>query len=201
MEHRTESNKDKIENEVMMNHLTTKEILQIVDGMIANGERTKLMMHLDACQRCRQEMQFQRSLGRAAKNAPLARPSNGFTARIVTRIAPESRKSLMSKVVDNLGNILAMGLVLSVVWYAIMSAPPSKSSTEPSGISKALAVYVEYYAKARDVASKQLVRVVGEPDKNQTSQTTDVATLTLISLLILIAIDRFVVRRVIRIHV
>jgi hypothetical protein len=183
-----------------MNHLTTKEIFQIVDGTIANGERTKFMTHLEACQRCRREVQFHRSLGQAAKDAPLAIPSNGFTARIVTRVAPDAKKSLMSKTVDNLGNILAMGLVLSVVWYAVNSAPASKSSNEPSAISKALTVYVEYYTKARDVASKQLVKVVGEPDKNQTSKTTDVSTLTLISLLILVGIDRFVVRRVIKIR-
>ncbi|MCX6142743.1 MAG: zf-HC2 domain-containing protein [Ignavibacteriales bacterium] len=199
MELRSES-KEKIEKEVTMNHLTTKEIFQIVDGTIANGERTKLMVHLEACHRCRQEVQFHRSLGQAAKDAPLAKPLNGFTARIVTRIVPEAKKSLMSKIVDNLGNILAMGLVLSVVWFAVMSAPPSRGPTEPSGISKALAVYVEYYAKARDVASKQFVRVVGEPDKDQTSKSADITTLTLISLLILVAIDRFVVRRVIRIR-
>ena len=199
MELRSESKK-KIGKEGTMNHLTTKEIFEIVDGTIANGERTKLMVHLETCQRCSHEVQFHRSLGQAAKVAPLARPSNGFTTRIVSRIAPEAKKSLISKIVDNLGNILAMGLVLSVVWFAVMSTPISKSPTEPSGISKALAVYVEYYAKARDVASKQFVRVMGKPDKSQTSTTPDVATLTLISLLILVVIDRFVVRRVIRIR-
>jgi hypothetical protein len=200
MEHRSESKMEKIKIEVTMNHLTTKETLQIVDGTIANGERTKLMLHLEACQRCRQEVQFHRSLGQAAKDVPLAIPSNGFTARIVSRIAPEAKKSLMSRIVDNLGNILAMGLVLSVVWYAVMSVPTSKGSTEPSGISKAFAVYVEYYAKARDLTSKELVRIVGEAKKDQTSKTADVTTLTLISLLILVGIDRFVVRRVIRIR-
>jgi hypothetical protein len=185
----------------MMNHLTTKEILQVVDGTIANGEQTNLMVHLGACQRCRQEVQFHRSLGQAAKDVPLAKPSNGFTARIVTRIVPVAKKSWMSKIVDNLGNILAMGLVLSVVWYAVTSAPASRGPAEPSGISKALAVYMEYYAKARDLASKQFVSVAGEPDRNQTSKTADVATLTLISLLILVAADRFVIRRVMRIRI
>jgi hypothetical protein len=183
-----------------MNHLITKEIFQIVDGTIANGEKTKLIVHLEACQRCRQEVQFHRSLGQAAKEVPLAKPSKGFTALIVGKIAPEAKRSWMSKIVDNLGNIMAMGLVLSVVWYAVNTAPASKSPTEPSALSKAFGVYVEYYAKARDAASKEFVKVVGEPKKEQTSKTADVATLTLISLLILVAIDRFVVRRVIRIR-
>ena len=183
-----------------MSHLTTREIFQIVDGTIANGEKTKLIIHLEACKRCRQEVQFHRSLGQAAKEVPLAEPSKGFTARIVGKIAPETRKSWMSKIVDNLGNIIAMGLVLSIVWYAVNMAPASKSPIEPSALSKGLGVYVEYYAKARNAASKEIEKVVGEPKKEQTSKTADVTTLTLISLLILVVIDRFVVRRVIRIR-
>lgn len=183
-----------------MDHLTVREIFQIVDGTIANGERTKLMVHLEGCQRCRQEVQIHRSVGQAATDAPLVRPSHGFAARIVARIAPVAKKSWMSNVVDNLGNILAMGLVLSVVWYAVNSAPASKVPSERTRISKALALYVEYYGKARDAASNQLVRVVGEPKKEPTSKTSEVATLTLISLLILVGIDRFVLRRVIKIR-
>jgi hypothetical protein len=183
-----------------MNHLTTREILQIVDGTIANGQKTKLLVHLETCQRCRQEVQFQRTLGQAAKEIPLTKPSKGFTPRILGTIAPGTRKSWVTRIVDNLGNILAMGMVLTVVWYAVNIGPASKNPTEPSAISKAFAVYVEYYAKARDVASKEVARIVVEPRKEQTSKTVDAGTLTLISLLILVAIDRFVVRRVVRIR-
>ena len=183
-----------------MNHLTTREMFQIVDGTIANGERTKLISHLETCQRCRTEFEFQRSLSQAARQTPLARPSKGFTSRVVRKIAPEMKKSWVSRFVDNLGNIMAMGLVLSIVWYAVTLAPTSANPTQPSALSKAFGVYVEYYAKARDAASKEFVHVVGESKKDQATNTSDVATLTLISLLILVAIDRFVVRRVIRIR-
>lgn len=183
-----------------MNHLTTREIFQIVDGTIANGERTKLMVHLEACHRCQHEVQIHRSVGQAVSDAQLVRPSDGFAARVVARIAPEAKKTWISRVVDNLGNILAMGLVLSVVWYAVNSASAGKVPAEPSGFSKTLALYVEYYGKARDAASKQITRVVGEPRKEPAPMTSDVVTLTLISLLILVGIDRFVVRRVIKIR-
>jgi len=183
-----------------MNHLTTREIFQIVDGTIDNGERTKLIVHLEACQHCRQEVQFQRSLGKATQELPLVKPSKGLTARIVGRIAPETKKTWMSRIVDNLGNIMAMGLVLSIVWYAVTMAPASKTPTESSALSKAFGVYVEYYAKARDATSREVEKFVGEPKKEQTTKTADVATLTLISLMILVAIDRFVVRRMIRIR-
>ena len=183
-----------------MNHLTTREIFQIVDGTIANGERTKLVAHLEACQRCRQEVQFQRTLGQTVRELPFVKPSRGFTARIVGKIAPEAKKSWILKIVDNLGNIMAMGLVLGVVWYAVNASSASKSSAEPSGFSKAVAVYLEFYAKVREVASKEIVTVVGEKKKEQSSNGENVAMLTLISLLILVSIDRFVVRRLIKIR-
>jgi hypothetical protein len=186
--------------EASMNHLTTREIFEIVDGTIANGEKTRLIVHLEACPQCRQEVQFHRSIGQAAREGPLAQPSKGFKARIVGKVAPEARKSLVSKIVDNLANIMAMGLVLSVVWYAVNMAPASRNTTEPSGIAKALAVYTEYYAMARDATSNEIIGVVGQRKKEPTSHTADVVTLTLISLLILVAIDRFVVRRVTKIR-
>jgi hypothetical protein len=192
--------KENSRKEVSMNHLTTREIFQIVDGTIANGEKTKLIAHLETCPRCRSDLQFHRSLSQAAREAPLTRPSKGFTSRVVGKIAPKARKSWVSRIVDNLGNIMAMGLVLSVVWYAVTMAPTSASQNQPSALSKAFGVYVEYYAKARDASSKEFVQVVGEPKKDQSTNTSDVATLTLISLLILVAIDRFVSRRVIRIR-
>jgi hypothetical protein len=183
-----------------MSHLTTTEILQIVDGTIAIGEKTRLIGHMDSCPICRRELQFHRMLGQAAREAPLAKPSRGFTASVVKRVAPAAKRSWMSSVVNNLGNFIAMALVLSVVWFAVNSTALRKQPVEPSGISKVFALYVEYYAKAREAASKQVVKVVGEPKKEQNSKSPDVAMLTLISLLILVGIDRFVVRRVIKIH-
>jgi hypothetical protein len=183
-----------------MNHLTTKEILEIVDGTIANGERTKFQIHLEGCQRCRQEVQFQRSIGRAAREIPCEKPSNGFTTLVIRKIAPETKRTWVSKLIDNLGNIMAMAMVLGAVWYAITLVPQAKAPTEPSVFSKAIGVYVDSYARAREAVSKGFVNTVGEPKKEQTSKTTDVTLLTLISLLILVAIDRFVVRRLIRIR-
>jgi hypothetical protein len=183
-----------------MNHLTTREVLQFVDGTIANGEKTELIVHLETCARCRQQVQLHRSLGQAVKEVPLVQPPAGFTARVMGTIAPTPKKSWVSKIIDNLGNILAMGLVLSIVWYAVNTVPASNTQMEPFGISKALTLYLEYYAKARDLASREMVKVVGEPKKEQTSKSADVAQLTLISLLILVAIDRLVLRRVIRIR-
>jgi hypothetical protein len=184
-----------------MNHLTTREIFQIVDGTIENGERTKLVVHLEQCQRCFREVELQRRLGQALKQMPLVKPSEGFTAGVVNIVAPKAKKSWGTIVINNLANIIAMVLVLSVVWYAVTMAPSAQNTAQTSAISKALGVYTEYYGKSRDAISKGVTSLIGEPRKEKPSKTVDVATLTVISLTILVALDRFVMRRVIRMRV
>ena len=181
-----------------MNHLSTTEILQVVDGTIANGVRTKLMVHLEMCSQCRAEVEFHRNLARAAKAAPLARPSKGFTAAVLGIIAPSKKKSLSSKIIDNLGRILAMALVLSVVWY-VLNAPASVSTArQPSLFSNVVTSYVHFYAHAQEFIAKERSLIVSQSMKEQDSNTTQVVVLTFISLFLLVAIDRFVVRRVIK---
>ena len=184
-----------------MNHLTTNEVFQLVDEMLANGARSKILAHLEVCPQCRQEVEFQRKLLRAAKSAPLVRPSADLRARVLNAVTPLSKKSLLSKIVNNLGSILAMGIVLTVVWYAGSTTTPSAGSRQPSILSEAVKTYVDYYARARDFISKKQVQLVGEAPKNTSSQNDNALYLTFVSIIILVAVDRFVVRRLIRIRV
>jgi hypothetical protein len=183
-----------------MNHLTTREIFQIVDGTIENGERTRLVVHLEQCQRCLREVELQRRLGQAVKQMPLVKPSEGFTAGVVNIVAPKAKKTWGAIIINNLASIIAMISVLSVVWYAVTMTPSAHNTAQPSAISKALGAYAEYYGKSRDAISKGVTSLIGEPRKDQPSKKIDVATLTVISLIILVALDRFVMRRVIRIR-
>lgn len=183
-----------------MSHLTTSEVFQVVDETLANGVRTKIIAHLEICSRCRQEVEFQRKLLRAAKSAPLVRPSAGLRDRVLYAVTPQSKKNLLSKIVNNLGNILAMGIVLTVVWYAGSNTSPSGGSNQPSILSEAVKTYVDYYASARDFVAKKQVQLVGESPKNPPPGSDNVIFLTIISLVILVAVDRFVVRRLIKIR-
>ena len=181
-----------------MSHLTTSEILQITDGTIANGQRPKLVSHLEACPRCRQEVEFQRNLERAVRHAPLARPSREFTSRVISMVAPRAKKSWSSKIVDNLGNILAMGLVLTVVWYVVNTSGATSGSRQPSMFGQVTKSYADYYSQVRDFVAKERVRLMGQPAKERASKSDNVLMLTVLSLVILIAVDRFVVRRVLK---
>ena len=183
-----------------MNHLTTTEILQVVDGTVANGVRTKVMVHLEMCSQCRGEVQFHRNLVRAAKAAPLVRPSKGLTAAVLDIVAPGTKKSLSSKIVDSLGGILAMALVLSVVWYVLETPASTSTSQQPSLFSSVVSTYVQYYAHAQELIAKQKALIIGESVKDRESSSTHAMVLTFISILLLVAIDRFIVRRMIKIR-
>jgi hypothetical protein len=134
------------------------------------------------------------------KQMPLVKPSERFTAGVVALVAPKAKKSWGTILINNLASILAMMLVLTVVWYAVTMAPSAPNTTQPSAMSKAFGVYAEYYAKSRDAISKGVTVLVGEPRKERPAKNVDVGTLTVISLVILVALDRFVMRRVIRIR-
>ena len=182
-----------------MSHLTTSEVFQVVDETLANGARAIIVAHLEICPQCRQEVEFQRKLLRVAKSAPLARPSADFRARVLNTVMPQSKKSLLSKIVNNLGSILAMGMVLTVVWYAGSQTSPSGGTQKPSILSEAVKTYVDYYARARDFVAKKQVQLVGEPVKNTQPVNGNVVYLTIASIIILAAVDRFVVRRFMKI--
>lgn len=183
-----------------MNHLSTIEIFQIVDDTIANGVRTNIFAHLELCPRCRQEVEMQRRLLRVARSAPTVKPSAELTSRVLDIVAPRSKKTWSTRVVNNLSNFIALGIVLSVVWYAVISPAPISGSAQPSVFSDAVKTYIDYYSRARDFVSREQVRLVGEPAKTQPTKSEHVMLMTVASLLILILVDRFVVRRFTRIR-
>ncbi len=183
-----------------MNHLTTSQIYQIIDGTIANGVRTELLAHLDVCPRCRREVDFQRTLERAARSAPLARPSQKLTQNVIAKVAPRLKRSWISKLIDNLSSVLAMVFVLTVVWYAANVPVTPSSGPQPSVFSEVIKTYVEYYSQARDFVAKNQVRLMGDRTKERPSNPEVIGILTIVSIVILVGVDRIVVRRVIKIH-
>jgi hypothetical protein len=183
-----------------MSHLSPIEVFQIVDETTANGERTRIVAHLEICARCRQEVELQRRILRVSKSASLVRPSEKLRSNVLDIVAPRPRKNLVTLVVNNLGNVLAMAMVLTVVWFAANSPVPAAESGKPSIFADAVKVYLEYYSRARDLVTREEVRLVGEPAKSVPTGSGNVMLMTVVSVLILVAADRFVVRRFLRIR-
>jgi hypothetical protein len=183
-----------------MSHLTTSQIFQIIDGTIANGTKTELLAHLEACPRCRREVDFQRKLERAAKSVPLTRPSQKLTLNVMAKVAPTAGRSWISKLIDNLSSVLAMAFVLTVVWYSANIPVTPSTSSQPSMFGEVMRTYVDYYSRAREFVTQNEVQLMGEPAKERASKPEDVVLLTVLSILILVGIDRLVVRRVVKIR-
>ena len=183
-----------------MNHLTASEVLQVVDGSIVNGEKTRVFVHLEACPRCRREVEFSRTLERAARSAPLAKPSREFTSRVMGSVTPQSKRSVASWFINNLANILAMALVLTVVWYAVTSKTQGGPDKGPTVVSNAIALYSEYYARLREYLPADRMNVVQKPVGEQSAETNKIILFTAISVLILVALDHIVARKAIRLR-
>jgi hypothetical protein len=183
-----------------MKHLTTNEVFQFIDDAFANGEKSRLIAHLEVCETCRREVERCHRLERTVREMPTARPAEGFTTRVLNRVIPDQKKSWVTRLINNLGNIIAMALVLTVIWYALSSTSTPKDKVNPSASSRIYSTYVDYYVKVRDFASAELGKLIGDPKKEPLASVDRTVTLTLISILILVGVDRLVGRRIVKVR-
>ena len=184
-----------------MNHLSAYEVLQIVDEALANGERSKIVAHLESCHRCRREVELQRMLRGTAGRLPLVKSSEELRDKILSIVAPPPKKKLLQVFLNNLGNVLAMALVLAVVWFAASSTGSSGVTREPTMFSTAVKTYIDFYSRAATFVHEKKTQLVGEQAKAPQQQNDSVVYLTLLSLGILAALDRFVLRKIVRARV
>ena len=181
-----------------MNHLTTEQILEYVDGTILNGERTEVVAHLESCPRCKREVELQRVLAKSAREAPLAKPSRKLVDRIMESILPETKNSLARKLVNNLGNLLAMIVVLSIVGYAVSTPTVWKGDATPSVISQTFKTYNQFYDQVSRFLTAESARLQSRGSTPASRDDGKIIGFTIISLLALAALDKFVIRRVVK---
>ena len=178
-----------------MTHLTTKQIMQVIDGTLDYASQTQCTSHLAVCERCRHEIDFQKAIARVSRHQPVITTSAGFAARVMAVIVPAGQKSWKTRLVDNLGNIFAMCLVLAILGYAVStpaifqaSDQSTQQSIVPQVVSDTYAKIVDSFSKHANDATKQVVSSSGNNSAKMIS-------LTLISLLVLAGIDQFVLKR------
>lgn len=76
-------------------HASMRELLRHVDTEVTLPQ--SLRQHLSSCSRCRNELQSLRDLQRAARNAPIAEPSDVLLARVHARLEDGETLLLPSK--------------------------------------------------------------------------------------------------------
>lgn len=178
-----------------MTHLTTKQLMQFIDGTLDYASQAQCTSHLAVCERCRKEVELQKLIVRASRHQPLAKTSSALVRRVMTRVVPEHEKSWKSRVVDNLGNVFAMAMVLTILGYAIMNPglfkvqqESSRQSLVPQSVTALYAKITQAVSEQASVATKQVVTSTG-------TESNKIILLTVISLFILVAFDQFVLKR------
>ena len=178
-----------------MTHLTTKQVLQFVDGTLDYALQAQCTSHLAVCERCRREVELQKLIAKASRHQPGARTSSGFVRRVMLRVVPQHERSWKTRLVDNLGNVFAMAMVLAILGYAVANPglfqvheQSSQQSIVPQSVTAIYAKIVQSISGWTNEAAKQTVTSTGTGNNN-------VVLLTFVSLFILVGLDQFVLKR------
>lgn len=178
-----------------MNHLTTKQILEFTDATLDYAAQAQCTSHLAVCARCRREVDLQKLVSKVSRQQPVVTTSSGFVHRVMARIVPQPQKAWKTRVIDNLGNVFAMAMVLAVLGYAVtnpslfrVQEQSSRQSFIPQSVTDAYAKVVQSFSQRANDATKQMVSSTGYENAK-------IISLTIFSLLILVALDQFVLKR------
>jgi len=178
-----------------MTHLTMTQILQYVDGTADYASQAQCTSHLAVCERCRREAELHKKLLKAGRQNPY-KTSPGFIERVMPRVAPQPKSSWATVILNNLANIFSMMLVLGILGYAISLKSGFKLTENPE-YSAMTKIFTDAYAKIKQSAGEQThqISVKVTPTSNKTGK---LVIFSLLALLTLGVVDRFVVRRIIK---
>lgn len=115
-----------------MTHLTQTQICQTIDGTADYATQAAATSHLAVCQRCRGEVELQRSMMRAARRIPPPQVSEQFTKRVMARVLPKNQSPLAAWILNNMGNVFAMMVVLAVLTFVMTNPTPLVGTTDSS---------------------------------------------------------------------
>lgn len=177
-----------------MSHATIEQIHGIIDRTLGEPERERLMVHITSCQKCSGVLALEQSIVKAIRNAPLVKPSGQFTAKVMERILPGNSGSLLFRALSAGGKTLAMIAVLAVVGYVLTLNVPGdegKGRTESSQFMKTFSQYYQEASRFISAQSKQMSRGMVE---TTAAKQWEIIGMIVMTFVILLLIDRHVVR-------
>lgn len=181
-----------------MNHLTAEELFQFLDGRPDAETKIKVENHLSSCPVCKRELLLQQNLGRAVKRLPWEQTSTKISGRVMKRVLGSQKASFLSKVLTHGGNILAMIFVLGFIGAILSSASLRQSSEGPSAVSEFFKPFTQFYAQAGELLASRTIRVNQEITNTTSSRSVKIVAFALLTFVVLAAIDRYVIPRLIR---
>jgi hypothetical protein len=100
-----------------MEHLSFDIICRIADGDIKQNDMVVHLEHWKSCQSCQREVDLQRSIVKVSQQTQLISPSTHFAQNVLDAIIPSQKKKWYELLLHNMGNIIAMALVLAFLGY------------------------------------------------------------------------------------
>jgi anti-sigma factor RsiW len=180
-----------------MRHLTAAEVLQFVDSTADYATMAFSTNHLAVCERCRREVEFQKSLSRSVRRLPLAETNAQFTEMVMKSILPSVQSRLAAKVLNNLGSVFGLIMVLSAGGIIYSVALNTRFTSENSSLAQPSTLQEMTKAiisRANEVAQALPLVSIGEALARLQSP----VLWSSVVLVLLLAFDRVLARRAIR---
>jgi hypothetical protein len=169
-----------------MKHIPFDIICKIADGELSQKEIELYINHWKSCQTCQKETELQRLIMKASHKTIFAEPSNNFTQNILDIINPSQKKKWAEWLLHNMGNIIAMALVLTFLGYILSIAEINDFQNEKSANSKPVTEFVQIIQKGSNEISNCIKSIFSVQSINTVHANTIAYALLAIILLVLI---------------
>ncbi|GEM_PF-2556723 len=126
-----------------MNHLPFEVICRIADGDDCEG-LPEYFIHLKSCKVCQREVELQRSIIAASRKAKLMNPPQNFTKDVLEVIHPFIKNYWYDRILQNMGNVIAMASVLAFLAYIFSLASSSGLQMDKPSDSKLVAEMMRF---------------------------------------------------------
>jgi hypothetical protein len=136
-----------------MKHLSYDLICKIADGVSLDG-LADYSAHLKSCKVCQREVELQRSIVVTSRRANLVNPSQNFTKNVLEILHPSKKNRWYDRLLQNMGNVIAMTSVLAFLAYIFSVASSSGLQIDKPSDSKLVAEATKYIAEGtRQIAN------------------------------------------------
>jgi len=181
-----------------MDHLTQEQIFAFLDSQLDDALEHRFNAHLAECARCRNEVALQRSLARTVSELPLEETSTRFTGRVMSRVLQSQKRSFSEKILQNLGYAFAMMMVLGVLGYLLSNSSSLFSGSGESQPSEFVTAWKTFSANASQFLTQSTSQMSNTVTQQTATPLAKILTITFLVLIGLVAIDRFVLQKVVR---
>jgi ABC-type glycerol-3-phosphate transport system permease component len=171
-----------------MEHIPFKIICRIADGELSQKEIELYINHWKSCRYCQKETEIQQSIMKATRKARLEDPSNNFTQSVMDIVNPSQKKKWFEWLLHNMGNIIAMALVLAFLGYILSIAETNDFHNDTSSKPKPVTEFVQIIQKGSNQINSYLTSKF--PIQNISMLHMNTICYALLAIILLILIDR-----------